>query len=177
MIVIVVAIVAAVFIGSYFGKKTDTSTSSGGNTDSVLQHLSDADNKYTMPLKTVQKDYGPTIEQLGVKPQLFVTQNSPTTGNVNWISQYANGVRGIGVDGTVLFDVPASENHAVYPASKTLDHLNVHGLGGDVVIQVDQIFKMDNSGSSDLVSRPSLVTNVNTGGLPWPADDSIFIEV
>lgn len=154
------------------GTTNSTLPTTGGTVFSVTTGLPVPGDGYNTPVSqnTPERTYGPTIAQLGVHPALLVTGNNRATGYISWAAQYADSVRGIGIDGTVLFDAPAPDGHAIYAAGSIVDHLNVHGPGGDISVQVyfltDSNYQSD---SSDLINRGIVVANDPIQDVAWPA--------
>lgn len=175
MIFYIVGGLVVIFFASMLGAKKKPDT--GGNNAPIYSVITGAPVYQTpiQPGKESNQPVGPTLAQLGVKPALFVTGNLTGTGSVSFVSKYASSVRGIGIDGSVLFDKPIFQDgpgSAVYRAGIQLDHINVHGPGGDITVQVYYPTE-DAAPTSAGIRDTPIVTNLSTENLPWPADDTI----
>lgn len=120
----------------------------------------------------------PTI----AKPQCVIDQYNPQTGNVDFTTQYATFVQGIGTDKSVLFEVYISQdgaNSAKFGAGYELDHLHVTGPGGVTDVQnylPGMITPSTNSPSDNLVppsldlsNGPIVLPSPLTATAPYPA--------
>lgn len=116
------------------------------------------------------------------KPQCVITQYNPQTGNIDFVTQYATFVQGIGTDKNVLFEVYIAADgpgSAQYAAGREIDHLNVTGPGGVVAVQnylPGMITPSTNSPSDtllppsqDLSNGPIVLPSDLTATAPYPA--------
>jgi hypothetical protein len=166
---IVFLIAAAAVLYSILRKPTRTQTA--GVTTNQMAGMPSTSTPYETP-----RQYGPTLEQLGAdkqKPALLILGNSPTTGYVQWYSKYATMVAGISTENSVLFSVAASDNGAHYDATRVLDHVNVSGDGGTIVVQVQHYTTYATQPSGTINETVVPPNSIDTTLYPWPATDTI----
>src|SRR6267142_864973 len=131
LVYLIAAIVAMVAVFKSSVEQSRAATTAPAH---PLSNIGQSQIRYTTPRSPTPVAASPSSDYgTGQKPSGIMTGISQITGSVTVYTSNASEMRGIAIDGTVLFDqtnLVDGHNSATYLAGSILDHINFLGPGG-----------------------------------------------